>query len=43
VLFATVGYGLGSLLDLAVPGGLGGLFVGLVVGMALVYARYRRI
>jgi len=29
--------------DLAVPAGLVGLFAGLVVGFALVYARYRRI
>jgi hypothetical protein len=40
---AAAGYGLGSLAGLAVPLGLSGLFAGLVVGFALVYARYRRI
>ena len=40
---AAAGYGLGSLAGLAVPLGLAGLFVGLVVGFALVHARYRRI
>lgn len=43
VLFAVVGYGIGSLVGLAVPLGLAGFFAGLVVGMALVYARFRRI
>jgi hypothetical protein len=40
---AAVGFGLGSLFGLAVPLGLAGLFVGLVVGFLLVHARYRRI
>jgi hypothetical protein len=40
---AGAGFGLGSLVGLAVPLGLAGLFAGLVVGFALVYARYRRI
>jgi hypothetical protein len=40
---AGAGFGLGSLVGLAVPLGLLGLFVGLVVGFALVYARFRRI
>jgi hypothetical protein len=40
---AAVGYGLGSLVGLAVPLGLAGLFCGLGGGLALVYARYRRI
>jgi hypothetical protein len=40
---AAAAYGLGSLVGLAVPAGLVGLFAGLVVGLALVYARYRRI
>jgi hypothetical protein len=40
---AAAGYGLGSLAGLAVPLGLAGLFVGLVVGFFLVHARYRRI
>ena len=43
ILCAAAGYGIGSLVGLEVPLGLAGLFVGLVVGMALVYARYRRI
>ena len=43
VFGAAVGYGLGSLLDLAVPLGLIGLFLGLFGGLALVYARFRRI
>ena len=40
---AAAGYGLGSLVGLAVPLGLAGLFAGLVAGLALVYARFRRI
>jgi hypothetical protein len=40
---AAAGYGLGSLVDLAVPLGLAGLFVGLVVGVVLVHARFRRL
>jgi hypothetical protein len=40
---AGIGFGLGSLVGLAVPLGLAGLFAGLVVGFRLVYARYRRI
>jgi hypothetical protein len=40
---AATGFGLGSLVGLAVPLGLAGLFAGLVVGFALVYARYRRL
>ena len=40
---AAIGFGLGSLVGLAVPLGLGGLFVGLVVGFALVHARFRRL
>jgi hypothetical protein len=39
----AVGYGLGSLVGLAVPLGLVGLFAGLVAGFALVYARFRRL
>jgi hypothetical protein len=42
VFLAAVGYGLGSLVGLAVPLGLGGLFAGVVAGLALVYARHRR-
>jgi hypothetical protein len=40
---AVVGYGLGSLVGLAVPLGLLGLFGGVVGGLALVYARFRRL
>ncbi|HKH13205.1 MAG TPA: hypothetical protein VKA47_00970 [Solirubrobacterales bacterium] len=40
---AAAGYGLGSLTGLAVPLGLVGLFAGLVVGFALVYARFKRL
>jgi hypothetical protein len=40
---AAVGFGLGSLLGLAVPFGLAGLFAGLVAGLALVYVRFRRL
>jgi cation transporter-like permease len=43
LVVAAVGYGLGSLVGIAIPLGLAGLFVGLVVGFALVYARFRRI
>jgi hypothetical protein len=43
VACAAAGYALGSLAGLAVPLGLAGLFVWLVVGFALVHARYRRI
>jgi hypothetical protein len=40
---AAIGYGLGSLVGLAVPLGLAGLFVGLVGGLASVFARFRRL
>lgn len=43
VVGAAAGYGLGSLVGLAVPFGLAGLFAGLVGGFALVYARFRRL
>jgi hypothetical protein len=39
----AAGFGLGSLLGLAVPVGLAGLFAGFVGGLALVHARFRRI
>jgi hypothetical protein len=42
-VFAAIGFALGSLLGLAVPLGLVGLFAGLVVGFLGVYSRYRRI
>ena len=38
---ALSGFGLGSLVGLAVPLGLVGLFAGSVGGFALVYARFR--
>ena len=40
---AAAGYGLGSLVDLAVPLGLLGLFAGVFVGLFVVHARFRRI
>jgi hypothetical protein len=43
VLVGAAGYGLGTLVGLAVPLGLVGLFAGVVAGMALVYARFRRL
>ena len=43
VACAAAGYGLGSLVGLAVPLGLVGLFGGLIVGFVLVYARYKRL
>ena len=43
VACAAAGFGLGSLVGLAVPAGLVGLFAGVVVGFALVHARFRRI
>ena len=43
VTCAAAGYGLGSLVGLAVPLGLAGLFAGLVAGLALVYARFKRL
>lgn len=43
VLGAVGGYAIGSLLDLAVPFGLIGLFIGLFGGLALVYARFKQL
>jgi hypothetical protein len=40
---AVAGYALGSLVDLAVPVGLIGLFAGLAGGLAVVYARFRNL
>jgi hypothetical protein len=40
---AALGYGLGSLVGLAVPVGLAGLFVGIVGGLLVVHARFRRL
>ncbi|MFN8161170.1 MAG: hypothetical protein U0R52_09055 [Solirubrobacterales bacterium] len=39
----AIAYGLGSLFGAAVPLGLAGLFVGLFVGLGLVYSRFRRV
>jgi hypothetical protein len=39
----AVGYGIGSLFGAEVILGLAGLFVGIVGGMVLVHARFRRI
>ena len=38
---AAAGYGIGSLVGAAVPLGLLGFFAGLVVGFAVVHARFR--
>jgi hypothetical protein len=43
VACTAAGYGLGSLVGLAVPLGLLGLFAGVIVGLAVVHARFRRI
>jgi Putative F0F1-ATPase subunit Ca2+/Mg2+ transporter len=39
----AAGLGVGSLLGIAVPLGIAGLFAGLAVGFFLVYSRFRRI
>jgi hypothetical protein len=43
LLCGAIGFGVGSLLSIAVPLGIAGLFAGFAGGMALVYARYRRL
>lgn len=43
MISAAAGYALGSLVGLAVPLGLVGLFAGVVGGLALVHARFRRL
>lgn len=43
IVGAVAGYGVGSLVGLAIPFGLAGLFAGLLAGLALVYARFRRL
>jgi hypothetical protein len=43
IVFSAAGYGLGSLVGLAVPLGLIGLFAGLAGGLALVFVRFRRL
>jgi hypothetical protein len=41
LLLGAAGYGIGSLAGVAVLGGLIGLFIGVFVGLVLVYARFR--
>ena len=41
ILCAAIGFGAGALLGLAAPLGIAGLFVGVVVGIALVITRFR--
>lgn len=43
LVVSAAGFGLGSLAGLAVPFGLLGLFVGLGVGLALVYRRFKNL
>ena len=43
VLCAAAAFGIGALIGFAVPFGLGGFFIGLIAGFALVHARFRRI
>ena len=40
---AAVGFGIGSLFGAEIPLGIAGVFVGIVGGMVLVHARFRRI
>jgi hypothetical protein len=41
VIGGSSGYGLGSLMGIAVPLGLVGMFAGIAAGLGLVYARFR--
>ena len=41
ITLGAIGYGIGSLVDLEVGLGIGGLFLGIFVGLGLVYARFR--
>jgi hypothetical protein len=43
ILGGAAGYGVGSLVGVEVAAGIAGLFAGFVAGMALVYARFKRI
>jgi hypothetical protein len=43
LLCAAIGFGAGAIVGLAVPLGIAGLFLGLVAGFALVYARFKDI
>jgi hypothetical protein len=38
---AVIGFGIGSLVGLAVPLGIAGLFAGVAAGLALVITRFR--
>jgi hypothetical protein len=38
---AAAGYGIGSLVGIAIPLGLVGFFAGLILGFVLVHARFR--
>jgi hypothetical protein len=42
-LCAGAGFGIGALVGLAVPLGLGGVFAGLIAGFALVYTRFKNV
>ena len=42
-LSAGIGFAAGSLVGLAVPLGLAGVFVGLIAGFALVYTRFKHL
>lgn len=41
LLFCAIGYGIGSLAGLEAMGAIAGLFIGVFVGLAVVYARFR--
>jgi hypothetical protein len=41
ILCAAIGFGAGALVGLAAPLAIAGLFVGVVVGIALVITRFR--
>lgn len=43
VVFAAIGFALGALVDLAAPLAVAGGFVGLLLGFALVYTRFKDI
>jgi len=43
LLCGGIGFGIGSLMSLAAPLGIAGLFVGFAGGMALVYVRFRQL
>jgi hypothetical protein len=43
LVLGAVGYGIGSFADLGAIAGVVGLFIGVFVGLGLVYARFRSI